>query len=239
MTSHFFSMKWNWHKDSGFILIGHRGARAHAPENTLAGLETGIRLGADALEFDVQLHPSGNLFLLHDLRLERTTNGNGRAADCVWDSMRKLDAGQTERIPTLVEALDCIGQRAALNIELKTWNGTAAAVAKTLRGRSGNFLVSSFHLPELREFHRLMPEVPIAALYDGLPLRGFADALELGAEYVNLNCEFADEAMVAAARASSLKVLLYTVNHPDEIARWRAAGAAGVFTDYPERRPRA
>ncbi len=222
---------------SGFKLIGHRGARGHAPENTLAGLETGIRLGADALEFDVQLHPCGQLFLLHDLRLDRTTDGHGRAADCPWDKLRRLDAGNGERIPTLAEALDAIGTRAAVNIELKTWNGTAAAVAHALRGREGAYLVSSFHLPELREFRRLQPDTPIAALYDGLPLRGFDDALELGAKTVNLNCEFADAPLIAEAHARGLDVLIYTVNEPDEIRYWKNAGASGVFTDYPERRP--
>ena len=218
-------------------MIGHRGARGHAPENTLAGLEKGLQLGADALEFDVQLHPSGNLFLLHDLRLERTTNGRGRASECAWNDLRTLDAGQGQRIPTLAEALDCIGTRAAVNIELKTWNGTAAAVAQTLRGRQGQFLVSSFHLPELREFRQQMPGAAIAALYDGVPLRNFDDAVALGAESVNLSCEFADAAMIAAARMQGLDVLIYTVNEPDEIHRWKTAGASGVFTDFPERRP--
>jgi len=223
----------------GFKLIGHRGACGHAPENTLAGLEKGIELGADALEFDVQLHPSGQLFLLHDLRLERTTHGRGRAADCSWEALRLLDAGQGERIPTLAEALDCIGARTAVNIELKTWNGTAVAVAEALRGRHGEFLVSSFHLPELREFHRLMPGIPIAALYDGVPLHGFADALALGATSVNLNQEFCDAALIAEAAQAGLKTLVYTVNPAEEIAYWKQAGAAGVFTDFPERRPPA
>ena len=225
---------------SGFTIIGHRGARGHAPENTLAGLEAGIRLGADALEFDVQLHSSGHLFLLHDLRLERTTNGRGRAADCSWDELRRLDAGTGERIPTLTEALDCINRRVAVNIELKTWNGTAAAVAEVLRGflakgwHAEDFLVSSFHLPELREFRQRLPEIPLGALYAGLPLHGFKDALELGAEYVNLSSEFADAAIVAGARERGLKVMIYTVNEPDEMLRWKREGASGVFTDDPQ-----
>ncbi len=82
-----------------------------------------------------------------------------------------------------------------------------------------------------------MPEIPVAALYDGMPLCGFDEAVGLGAECVNLSCEFADAATVAQARALGLEVLIYTVNEPDEIHHWKAAGARGVFTDFPERRP--
>ena len=85
------------------LLIGHRGARGLAPENTLLALDAGIAAGCPWLEFDVQLHPSGPLFLLHDLTLERTTNGHGLASDCEWSRLRQLDAGQGQRLPTLDE----------------------------------------------------------------------------------------------------------------------------------------
>src|SRR5579871_5505092 len=92
--------------DNGFWIFGHRGAAGHAPENTLLALDTGILLGADWLEFDVQLHPQGALVLMHDLRLDRTTNGHGWLAECPFDTLRNLDAGGGQQIPTLEEALD-------------------------------------------------------------------------------------------------------------------------------------
>ena len=100
-------------------IIGHRGARGLAPENTLAGIETALRLGVDGVEFDVQRHPDGGLFLLHDLTLERTTNGQGLAAAQPFDTLRRLDAGHGERVPTLHEVLDLHGaQEPIYHIEI-------------------------------------------------------------------------------------------------------------------------
>lgn len=223
-----------------FTIIGHRGARGHAPENTLMGLYAGLALGADWVEFDVQLH-QGELLLMHDLRLERTTNGTGRVSDHSFAALRKLDAGKGQKIPTLQEALSLIDQRIGVNIELKTWNGTAAAVANVLRdwldqgGTAEKILVSSFHLPELYEFRQLMPEIPVGALLCGVPLDWAGIAVELGASTLNLSDEFIDEQLVADAHARGLKVWVYTVNHPDDMARLKSLGVDGIFTDYPDR----
>ena len=226
-----------WRVSAPFIRIGHRGLKAKAPENTLLGLDTGIRSGAQALEFDVQQHPSGELFLLHDLLLNRTTSGRGPAAALPWEQLRALDAGQGERIPTLDEALKTVARRVPVNIELKTWNGTAAAVAQVLRRQlaqgwaADDFVVSSFHHPELAEFRRLMPEIPVATLYLGVALNGFEAATSLNACAVCLGDEFADADLIAQARQQNLATFVYTVNDANEKARWEKLGAAGVFTD--------
>jgi glycerophosphoryl diester phosphodiesterase len=223
-----------------FLCIGHRGARGHAPENTLLSIDTAMCLGAHWVECDVQLH-QGELLLMHDLRLERTTNGLGRLDQQPLAYLRGLDAGQGQQIPTLQEALALIDQRVGLNVELKTWNGTGAAVARVLREAVvqgwplEKLLVSSFHLPELYEFHDLAPEIPIGVLLCGVPLDWAGCAVELGASTLNLSDEFIDARLVADAHARGLKVYVYTVNHPDEIARMKALGVDGVFTDYPER----
>lgn len=223
------------------LLIGHRGARGLAPENTLRALEAGILAGAPWLEFDVQRHPSGELFLLHDLTLDRSTNGQGLPAELSWEALRALDAGLGERLPTLDEALDLIDQRAGVNIELKTWDGTAAAVASKLRERVAagwpleQLLVSSFHLPELFEFHQLAPEIPVGALLCGVPLDWAACASELQASSLNLSSEFVDARLVADAKSRGLAVYVYTVNDPEEYRRLAALGVDGVFTDVPDR----
>jgi len=224
----------------GFTIIGHRGARGHAPENTLLSIDAAIRLGAHWLEFDVQQH-GDELLLMHDLRLERTTNGRGRLADHSFKALRCLDAGDGQQIPTLVEALDLVDQRAGVNIELKTWNGCAAAVARVLRDYlddgwpAAQFLVSSFHLPELWEFKQLLPEVPIGVLYCGVPLEWAGTAAELGAASLNVSDEFVDDKLIADAHARGLKLYAYTVNHPEEMRRLRSLGVDGIFTDYPDR----
>lgn len=223
------------------LIIGHRGARGLAPENTLLGFETALRLGVDGVEFDVQRHPDGMLFLLHDLTLERTTDGEGLAAECPWARLRRLDAGQGERLPTLDETLDLIDRRCRINIELKSWNDCGVAVARCLQQRlaqgweAEHFVVSSFHLPELQRFQAALPTVPIAALYCGVPLNGAAELATLGARQVHLAAEFVDADYVAAAAAAGRPAWAYTVNTPASADRLRALGVRGIFTDHPER----
>lgn len=223
-----------------FTVIGHRGACGHAPENTLLGIDTGIRLGAHWIEIDVQ-HHADELWLMHDLTLDRTTSGRGLLTAQDAAALRRLDAGQGETIPTLREALDLVDQRVGLNIELKSWNGCAAAVAACLReylaeGYPANrLMVSSFHLPELWEFRQALPEVPVAVLTCGVPLDWAGAATELSARCLNVSGEFVDSKLVADAHARGLRVNVYTVNTVEELRWLRAAGVDGVFTDYPDR----
>jgi glycerophosphoryl diester phosphodiesterase len=224
-----------------FVVIGHRGARGRAPENTLLALDTGIRLGATWLEFDVQLHPEGALLVFHDLRLDRTTNGTGRLADWHLAALRELDAGQGQQIPTLEEALDLVEQRAGVNVELKSADGTGEAVAAVLRRYiaagwpAERFLVSSFHLPELWEFHQAAPEVPVGVLLAGVPLDWAGCATELQAATVNISAEFVDPRLIADAHEHGRRVYVYTVNEPADIVDLYKLGVDGVFTDYPDR----
>lgn len=224
-----------------FLAFGHRGARGHAPENTLLSLDRGILLGADWLEFDVQRHPDGELILLHDVRVDRTTNGRGAIRQLSFAELRALDAGEGQRIPTLAEALDLIDQRVGVNVELKSFGGTGAAVAALLQRYiaagwpAERFLVSSFHLPELWEFKQAAPGIPVAALLCGVPLDWADAAVELGAVALNIDAEFADPRLIEAAHCHGLRVYAYTVNEPDDMRALRACGIDGVFTDYPER----
>ncbi len=223
-----------------FTIIGHRGAAGLAPENTLLSIDTAIRAGAQWVEVDVQ-HHDDQLWALHDLTVDRTTNGRGLLTDLSAAQIRALDAGRGEPIPTLPEVLDLIEQKVGINIELKTWNGCAAAVAACLNDYlaegwpPNRIMVSSFHLPELWEFKQLLPQIPLGVLYCGVPLDWAGIALELGARCLNISGEFVDTKLLADAHQRDLRVNVYTVNHVDELQRLRAVGVDGVFTDFPDR----
>lgn len=225
---------------SAFTVIAHRGARGHAPENTLPAFDKALALGAQWVELDVQYHAE-RLWVFHDARLERCTNGTGRLVDHDAATLRRLDAGNGERIPWLPEVLDRIDRRMGVNVELKSGAGTAAAVAETLRAylargwEPAQFLVSSFQLPELRDFRRRLPEVPVGVLLAGVPLGLAAAVTELGAAVCSLDLDFADPALIADAHARGARVFVFTVNAPDDIARMKSLGVDGIFTDYPER----
>lgn len=226
---------------SRFLCIGHRGARGHAPENTLASIDKAISLGCDMIEFDVQRTSDGHLVLIHDPRLDRTTNGTGRVAESTLQHLRSLDAGQGETIPTLNEALHRINRQAAVNIEIKSANGTATAIAAEVARflASGwsptDFLVSSFHVPELIDFQKALPQVPIATLICGVPVDLAASAEAVGAAALNISHEFADKRLIDDAHIRGLAVYVYTVNDAQDIADLIVAGADGVFSDWPDR----
>lgn len=227
-------------RSTPFTVLAHRGARGHAPENTLAAFDKALELGAKWIELDVQLH-DGALWVFHDQRLERCTDGKGWLVDHTAAALRQLDAGGGQKIPLLQEVLEHLRGRVGLNIELKSGDGTAAAVATALRAalasgwKPEQFLVSSFHLPELREFKRRLPEVPLGVLLCGVPLDLAAAASQLGAQVVSLDRDFADPGLIADAQSRDMKVFVFTVNEREDIARFRAAGVDGVFTDFPER----
>lgn len=222
------------------ICLGHRGARGYEPENTLLSIDTGIRMGAEFVEFDVQVCEQ-TLVLMHDPRLERTTNGEGRIDQVSFDYLRSLDAGKGQQVPTLQEVLSLAENRVALNIEIKSAAGTAALLANALRAAlsdgwsESQLLVSSFHLPELYEFKQMAPEIPVAVLVCGVPLDWAACASEIGAQALNISAEFADQRLIQDAHSRGLKVYAYTVNHPDDLRALAQAGIDGVFSDYPDR----
>ena len=172
------------------VRVGHRGAAGHAPENTLAAIERGIALGAQFVEFDLQRTRDGRIVLMHDKRVDRTTNGRGRVADLEWEELRRLDAGAGQRIPLLEEALEVANGRAGAILECITpglgeaiWRETAQA------GFRGPSIFASFLHREVRAIRELDAGAMTMALLEGVPLTPAAFAVEAGATHVGLALE--------------------------------------------------
>jgi glycerophosphoryl diester phosphodiesterase len=221
------------------LCFAHRGASGHEPENTLRAVHKALALGAPWLEVDVHL-AQDRVVVIHDSRLERTTNGEGSVAACSVDYLRSLDAGKGEQIPFLEEVLDLTSSTAGLNIELKGGR-TAAPVATILydRMRRGvcqpdQILVSSFHLLQLMKFKRLAPEIPVGVLVAHTSLPYFGIASKLNAHSVHVKLDHLSEKFVAKAHSHGLRVYVFTVNNATDLERVHRLGADGAFTDYPE-----
>jgi glycerophosphoryl diester phosphodiesterase len=223
---------------SNFLCIGHRGAAGHEPENTLRSIRRAIEMGAHGIEIDVRL-VHGELLVMHDAKLDRTTNGHGLLARKPLALLRSLDAGKGERIPTLREVIETVNRRAFLNIELKG-RRTAKPVSNLVhefvqeRGwRYEDFLVSSFTRAELRAVSD--PQIPIGLLLTR-PTRLYAlSARRVRACAVHPAVRFVTERFVEDAHRRGLRVFPYTANSPAEIHRLKKLGVDGVFTDFPER----
>ncbi len=152
-------------------LIAHRGGRDHNPENTLLAFQHAIDLGANWLEFDVQMSSDGALVVIHDETVERTTNGTGNVADLTLAQLCQLDAGNGQKIPTLAEVLD-LAKAAHLNIlpELKSpqlYPGIEAKIIEALVAADylANTRVQSFNFDTLDTVHQLNPAVNTCPLY--------------------------------------------------------------------------
>jgi glycerophosphoryl diester phosphodiesterase len=224
---------------NGFIVFAHRGASGHEPENTLRSFKKALELGASWIEIDVYA-VENELVVIHDDRLERTTNGTGLVMKRSLQYLRSLDAGKGERIPLLRELFELIGACAGINVELKgphTAKPLARLIGELLADRTltrDQLLVSSFDHRELRKFRKLMPEIRIGALIDRLPLFYARFAEKLGAWSVNVSSEYINRRFVDDAHQRGLKVYVYTVNDRETLLRMRALGVNGVFTNYPE-----
>ena len=156
------------------LKIGHRGAMGHEPENTLCSFQKALELGVDMIELDVYVLKTGELVVIHDDKVDRTTNGHGYVIDKSFKEIRSLDAGQGEKIPTLNEVFGLVDKKVPINVELKG-EGTAIPVAKLIEQyindkgwTEEHFLVSSFDHPELKKFKELKPNIRIGALITGI-----------------------------------------------------------------------
>lgn len=221
------------------ICFAHRGASGHEPENTLAAVVKAVDLGAHWIEVDVYA-VAGELIVMHDERLERTTNGAGHITEKSLLHLRSLDAGKGQRIPTLREILDSVDGRAGINIELKgpkTAGLAVSLVEEYVRERQWNydqFIVSSFNRRQLRKVRKLNPSIRIGILIDR-PRRHYAIFARRYAAYsVHVQIALASARFVRRAHERGLKVFVYTVNSSEEIDRLQALGVDGIFTDFPE-----
>ena len=230
-------------------VIGHRGAAASAPENTLAGLRRAKALGCGWVEFDVRLTGDGALVLCHDPRLDRTTSGSGLVSAQSLAAIRECDAGSGfdpsfagERVPTLDEGLLLAAELdLGANVELKSDRGreyaTAAAVASAVEGRRGRgpaVLVSSFLPSALAALRDLAPEIPRGVLYRFIP-RGWAEmALRLGCTMIGADHRRLRPRCVARVRAAGYQLAAYTVNDPARARLLFDWGVTSVFSDAPD-----
>lgn len=222
-------------------VIGHRGAAGHAPENTLISFNKAVELGADMVELDVHLCATGEPVVIHDDTVDRTTNGSGRVQNLSLDDLKRLDAGDGERVPTLMEVIDEMSGRAALNVELKGL-GCVDQVHEVISDAVGEglvshdeLLISSFHLGMLEWMRALSDDVRLGVLVGEAPGKVIEFARRVGAYSVNPYHKRMSLEFVSMARGLGLKIYPWTVNEPGDIARAKAMGVDGLISDYPER----
>jgi glycerophosphoryl diester phosphodiesterase len=233
------------------LVVAHRGFSGAAPENTLVAFQKAIELGSDMIELDVHLSKEGEVVVIHDSTLERTTPGQGKIIDHTLQELRQLDAGVKfsplfagERIPTLKEVLDLAQGKIEVNIEVK--NGFLEPYSihdladRTLKavenaGMLPHVLFSSFHPVALERIREKNPKAYVALLFSQ-PWNALEEVTK-GKSYsvLNLRDIHLIKEKIALLKKHNLRVNVYTVNSEEGMNQFISWGVDGIITNYPNR----
>ena len=230
------------------LVLGHRGASAEAPENTLAAFRLAMVQGADGVELDVWRCATGEVVVVHDENLSRVAGAPLRVPDSPLAALRALDVGawrgerfRGERIPLLAEVLDAL-PGAVVNVELKSRGDRdlslahAAADVIWKKGAGSRVVVSSFDWRLLAAFRLASPDVAAGLLFDGTRawrLRTFLGIRTLRPAAVHPDRALATDARVRRWSERGLAVNVWTVDEPADAERLARAGAAALITNTP------
>lgn len=213
----------------------------YAPENTIKSFDVALKMGVSMIELDVALCASGEAVVIHDDRVDRTTNGEGYVSELSLQALKKLDAGKGEKIPTLDETLEFLAGKCELNIELKNVavvNEVARLITTHIEKKSWSadqLLISSFDHHALKAFQQLHPDIRIGVLVGIIPLN-YSDIIgDIDAYAINPCLDFLNEEFVGHAKKKGLKVFVWTVNHQEDIEKMYQLGVDGIFTNFPDR----
>lgn len=230
------------------LLIAHRGASGHAPENTVAAFKRALELGAKAIELDVHLTLDRELVVAHDDDLKRCAGDKRRLRAITWADAAKLDVGSwydkafaSERLPRLEDVYELLPPGVELHVELKhgsrIYPGIEERALELAQKREAleRTVFSSFDHAALRSLRSLNAKARLGYLLGLSTLRtGLREAREIAAESLNLAVRQTTARAVKAAHERGLRVLSYTVNTSPERDRFARLGVDGIFSNYPE-----
>ncbi len=231
-------------------IFGHRGARRAAPENTIPAFQVALDMGVDGIELDIHVSRDGQLVVIHDFTLERTTNGSGAVNDYTAAELAALDAGShfspdyaNVGVPTLDQVFDLVGDACRINVEIKSMEmegGPAVEpLAEMIRARNlyDQVIVSSFNPLALVKMRWVDPTVRLGLLYEvrlppHLHYAWFTSILD--PEAIHPQSPLINEGELQWAHARGLEVNVWTVNVIEEARRLVALGVDGLITDIPD-----
>ncbi|MCJ7614664.1 glycerophosphodiester phosphodiesterase [Candidatus Bathyarchaeota archaeon] len=216
------------------LKIGHRGARAYEPENTLRSFQRAIELGVDAVELDVRKTKDNELVVIHDADVNKTTDGTGSVNELTLDEIKRLVTEKGEKVPTLAEVLDFVGNRVKILIELKEVGYEEQVLG--LIGQKGlmdNVIIVSFHEEVLRRVRELNAEVATGLIYVSHK-NPIPSALDLKVNYLLSLYRFTHSINVKKAHEKGLKVIVWTINSKEEVAEYMKKGVDGISSDRPD-----
>ncbi|MBM4277775.1 MAG: glycerophosphodiester phosphodiesterase [Deltaproteobacteria bacterium] len=233
------------------IVIAHRGFSGGAPENTISAFKKAIEVGSDMIELDVRFSKDGEIVVIHDETLERTTTGKGRVIEKTISELKQLDAGSKfhssfsgEKIPTLRDVLQLAHRQIPVNIELKMgdygrWtilDLAERAVGEVEKaGMVDQVIFSSFDPEALQRVLKKNQTVPVAYLYNRF--WSFPQEVTEGRPFPTLNCRKSvlTSENISRAHQEGIRIGVYTLNTEEEMKRFIDLKVDAIITDYPDR----
>lgn len=219
-------------------ILGHRGAKGEYPENTLGGIQFALTCGVSAIEIDVHLTRDGELVVIHDDTLDRTTNLSGKVSDLSFLELQKAETEKGEKIPTFLQVLELLSKEEwrhiHLSVELKAF-ATSLAVVKVLQNykRFENISIISFNHRWCAEVKKLCPKVKTFLLLYGLPLNPVEIIKSAGADGISLSLQWIDKKLVDECHEHNYQVVAWNLNDPQMLPLCLDMGLDFLGTDYP------
>lgn len=216
------------------LILGHRGASAESPENTMAAFRLALAQGADGVELDVQRSADGVPIVIHDPTLERTTDGAGPVASHTAAALAAVRT-RGEPVPTLAEAARWAAETGAwLNVEIKDPAATEVSIRVISDAGIGERTIfSSFHADTVRDVGRLAPDATRYLLTERWDADVLATARDVGAMGICLGRAAATDEALSSLGAEGLPVVVWTVDDPAEVRRLLEAGVHAVISNVP------
>ncbi len=214
------------------FIVGHRGARALAPENTLKAIRIGMGC-ADLVEVDIRFTRDGIPVVMHDPVVDRTTDGRGMVNELSFSQIRQLDAGQGEHVPTLYEVIETVRGKCGLVVELKEEWGVDLVVASVLGSGISPCWFVSFHPTPLRRVRELSVVAKTGFIFSRMTNDPLSTALTITATALFPKFVITGKELVERAHAAGLLVVVWTLNSSDSFVQAENFGIDGISTDDP------
>lgn len=216
------------------ILIAHRGDSSRALENSLEAIQLALSIPSDMIEVDVRKSRDNRLYIMHDNKTGRTSESSISIEDAESEEIAQVRLKNGEPIPTLADVLNLISGQVGLNIEIKS-NGAGALCAATILGigYKGHVMFSSFMEREVLEIRRIMPNAPVAEIFDEFSLADLSAYRSKGYGIISLRKKTVTKELVSACHSHNISVYVWTVNEEDEMKRFISWGVDGIYTNRP------
>lgn len=213
-------------------IIGHRGAAGLAPENTMKAFHKAVEIGCRKVELDVHLSRDGVPVVIHDMDVDRVSNGSGRVNCLKLKSLKNLVLDGKERIPTLEEVFKKFGDELEFQIELKE-DGVVLPVVRLIKDCRVEVAVSSFHVERLMKVKEHIPDVRTVWLFKDSPDGLLDEAVSRQIEFVGIKASRVQKKIIEDARRLGIKTYVYHLNDRKKFARLKEWGVDAVGTDFP------